>query len=210
MEEKEEPTEKESVVIDSQSEPLIADSHNDDGRIVRTDNDINDEFSDITDFVIAEDLEERNRRTRKISCPCDECEIKEYLGKHMKNVHETERFTSSFCEKKWTSKAQLQEDEAYYKDDFNFGGFRLSCNNCGYQFRWNSDFRVHKQTKHEGRMFACGKCECSTRRESYVNVHKRSKHEDIRYACNQGKFKALHRLHLRVHQKSKDEGLVSM
>ena len=48
------------------------------------------------------------------------CETKEYLGKHVKNVHQTARFRCSFCDKKWTSKAQLQENGACYKDDFNF------------------------------------------------------------------------------------------
>ena len=42
-------------MIDSQSEPLIADSHNDDGRIVETDNDINDEVSDTT-VTVGEDV----------------------------------------------------------------------------------------------------------------------------------------------------------
>ena len=67
-----------------------------------------------------------NRHTRKISYPCDEYEVcssvfetKEYMRKHVKNVHQTARFMCSFCDKKWTSKAQLQEYEAYYEDDIN-------------------------------------------------------------------------------------------
>ena len=38
------------------------------------------------------------------------------MRKHVKNVHQTARFMCSFCDKKWTTKAQLQEHE----DHLNF------------------------------------------------------------------------------------------
>ena len=71
----------------------------------------------------------------------------------------------------------------------------------------SSNLKIHKQSKHEGTIFACKECDNDYIATTAWNlkVHTKTKHERIIYQCDQCDFKTPWNSRVKAHKKAKHE-----
>ena len=85
---------------------------------------------------------------------------------------------------------------------------KVKCDSCDYVATQSGNLKVHKISKHEGKLFQCDQCTSTFKHLSSVHDHVRRKHENVNFPCEYCEYKASSAYILREHIKWKHLGIL--
>ena len=78
-----------------------------------------------------------------------------------------------------------------------------TCGECGAGYRWKSDLKLHRLSKHEGVRYPCNQCDYLAISQRNCNVHKQSVHQGVKYSCELCDYTASMPKSVKRHTQSK-------